>query len=185
VATGADADIDDAIAMWQHPWLQDLPRTDVGGWIHPKHGRIWPAERYTDSLDSALALMAAVLPGWNATVRLWHVSRPDGVFYAAHVFPGVTLLDMERLAHGFKATGSDSMPLMLLRAIIAALIATGADRVDPLIVYRAAILWCSRKDRETFPDDITYFEHNWRALPGLRKVVDEVIAALIAKEEST
>lgn len=45
-------------------------------------------------------------------------------------------------------------------------------------VYAAAIRWCGEKDRETFPGDIEYFKHNWRALPGLRKfVADEALRA--------
>lgn len=43
-------------------------------------------------------------------------------------------------------------------------------------VYRAAIRWCGEKDRETFPEDITYFEHNWPALPGLYQYVAEEVA---------
>jgi hypothetical protein len=38
-------------------------------------------------------------------------------------------------------------------------------------VYMAALKWCGEKDRETFPDDITYFKHNWRALAGLKEYV--------------
>ena len=40
-------------------------------------------------------------------------------------------------------------------------------------IETAAIRWCGDKDRETFLGDIDYFKHNWRALPGLRKYVEE------------
>jgi len=40
------------------------------------------------------------------------------------------------------------------------------------VVYRAALAWCGKKDRETFPEDIAYFKNNWRALPGLRAYVE-------------
>jgi len=43
-------------------------------------------------------------------------------------------------------------------------------------IHRAALIWCGRKDRETFPEDIAYFKHNWRWASGLRAVVDEVRA---------
>ncbi|QWY83274.1 hypothetical protein [Rhizobium phage RHph_X2_25] len=44
-------------------------------------------------------------------------------------------------------------------------------------VNRAAIKWCSEKDRETFMDDILYFRENWSALAGLRKYVEQELAA--------
>ena len=40
-------------------------------------------------------------------------------------------------------------------------------------IETAAVRWCGDKERETFPEDIDYFKHNWRALPGLRKYVEE------------
>lgn len=43
-------------------------------------------------------------------------------------------------------------------------------------VYAAAIKWCGEKERETFPEDIAYFRHNWSALPGLRRYVEAVVA---------
>lgn len=42
-------------------------------------------------------------------------------------------------------------------------------------VYRAAVAWCGEKERETFPEDIEYFRHNWHAFPGLRTFVDREI----------
>jgi hypothetical protein len=42
-------------------------------------------------------------------------------------------------------------------------------------IFRAALVWCGRKERETSPEDITYFKANWRHLPGLKQVVDELI----------
>jgi hypothetical protein len=45
-------------------------------------------------------------------------------------------------------------------------------------VYRAAIKWCGDKERETFPEDIAYFEHNWSALPGLRAYVEREVSSL-------
>ncbi|ABF71341.1 p093 [Rhizobium phage 16-3] len=44
-------------------------------------------------------------------------------------------------------------------------------------VNRAAIRWCGEKDRETFMGDIIYFRANWSALPGLKKYVEEELAA--------
>ncbi|MEZ2132497.1 MULTISPECIES: hypothetical protein [unclassified Sinorhizobium] len=44
-------------------------------------------------------------------------------------------------------------------------------------VSRAAIWWCSEKDRETFLDDIIYFKNNWSSLPGLKKYVEEELAS--------
>lgn len=44
-------------------------------------------------------------------------------------------------------------------------------------IYQAAIRWCGEKDRETFPEDVEYFRHNWSSLPGLRKYVDDVVRA--------
>lgn len=34
-------------------------------------------------------------------------------------------------------------------------------------ISEAAVTWCGQKDRETFPEDIAYFKHNWSYLPGL------------------
>lgn len=58
---------------------------------------------------------------------------------------------------------------------------TGAGDVAGL-VRRAAIAWCGQKDRETFPEDLTYFEQNWRALPGMTVFVATHAAALIASQ---
>lgn len=38
-------------------------------------------------------------------------------------------------------------------------------------VYAAALIWCGEKERETFIEDIEYFKHNWRSLPGLTSYV--------------
>ena len=43
-------------------------------------------------------------------------------------------------------------------------------------ISRAAIRWCGNKERETDMDDIRYFEHNWRSLPGLRGYVEREVA---------
>lgn len=49
-------------------------------------------------------------------------------------------------------------------------------------VHRAAVKWCGEKDRETFPEDIAYFKHNWRTLPGFRdRVKTEALDALMAR----
>lgn len=45
----------------------------------------------------------------------------------------------------------------------------------PEEVHRAAIAWCGQKERETFPEDVQYFEANWRALPGLLDYVQREI----------
>lgn len=50
--------------------------------------------------------------------------------------------------------------------------------VDPKLIERAAYRWCGKKERETFLDDILYFRNNWKTLPGLKRYVDEEIAAL-------
>jgi hypothetical protein len=44
-------------------------------------------------------------------------------------------------------------------------------------IYETAVIWCGRKDRETFPEDIAYFVNMWSSLPGLKAVVDEVMNA--------
>jgi len=50
-------------------------------------------------------------------------------------------------------------------------------------VHAAALKWCGEKERETFPEDIEYFEHNWRSFPGLRSRVEcELGRAFIAKQ---
>jgi hypothetical protein len=41
----------------------------------------------------------------------------------------------------------------------------------PEQIGRAAVKWCREKERETGMDDILYFRHNWRALPGLKAYV--------------
>lgn len=38
-------------------------------------------------------------------------------------------------------------------------------------ISRAALKWCGDKERETFMDDIRYFEAMWRSLPGLEAYV--------------
>lgn len=38
-------------------------------------------------------------------------------------------------------------------------------------INKAAVKWCEQKDREIFLDDIVYFRHNWRHLPGLLEYV--------------
>ena len=43
-------------------------------------------------------------------------------------------------------------------------------------IDRAAAAWCGTKERETFHEDTLYFRHNWSALPGLRKWVEQEIA---------
>ena len=40
--------------------------------------------------------------------------------------------------------------------------------------YKAALEWCGEKERETFPEDIAYFMHNWRSLPGLKARVERL-----------
>lgn len=44
-------------------------------------------------------------------------------------------------------------------------------------INRAAVRWCGDKERETSMDDIIYFKRNWSALPGLKKYVEEELAA--------
>jgi hypothetical protein len=42
-------------------------------------------------------------------------------------------------------------------------------------IIRAAIAWCGAKDRETFPEDVTYFKCNWWSMPGLlARIIQEV-----------
>jgi hypothetical protein len=45
-------------------------------------------------------------------------------------------------------------------------------------VDAAAVEWCGEKERETFPEDIAYFKHNWRSLPGFKERVDRHRAIL-------
>jgi hypothetical protein len=52
-------------------------------------------------------------------------------------------------------------------------------------VSNAAVKWCGEKERETSLDDITYFESNWRWMPGFKARVDAEVTAMIeAKLES-
>lgn len=44
-------------------------------------------------------------------------------------------------------------------------------------ISNAANKWCGEKDRETFYEDVIYFKHNWSALAGLRRYVEEAVAA--------
>ena len=58
-------------------------------------------------------------------------------------------------------------------------------RILESAVHRAAIKWCGEKERETFPEDTTYFKHNWRSLPGLnQRVIDELVALSITPSPS-
>ncbi len=50
-------------------------------------------------------------------------------------------------------------------------------------IYRAAIKWCGQKDRETFPEDVAYFQHNWTALAGLRSFVEAEVAGRTALQD--
>jgi hypothetical protein len=43
-------------------------------------------------------------------------------------------------------------------------------------IRRAALKWCGQKGRETFMDDIRYFEAQWPYLPGLKAYVDREVA---------
>lgn len=56
-ASGPDRELDEAIALLLLPELAELPRTEAGGLMHPRYGKIAPAERYTDSLDAAISLL--------------------------------------------------------------------------------------------------------------------------------
>lgn len=49
---------------------------------------------------------------------------------------------------------------------------TSNPEVTQADVEAAALYWVSKKDRETFPEDIEYFRHNWRALDGMRHCVE-------------
>lgn len=60
-------------------------------------------------------------------------------------------------------------------AIIAGLSAADLERA----VSAAAATWCGGKERETFMDDIRYFEANWRHFPGLTRYVEAAALALI------
>lgn len=63
-ATGANRELDRAIATWQFPHLAECERWPHGGWHSPAWGLIAPPEHYTASIDAALALVERVLPGW-------------------------------------------------------------------------------------------------------------------------
>ena len=47
-------------------------------------------------------------------------------------------------------------------------------------VHAAAIEWCGEKERETFPEDIRYFESNWRHLHGFLARVEKHVALMAA-----
>lgn len=62
------------------------------------------------------------------------------------------------------------------------------DTTDEIVreaVSAAAVEWCGEKERETFPEDIAYFEANWLALPGLKARVDKHLTALRSKASDT
>lgn len=50
-------------------------------------------------------------------------------------------------------------------------------------VSAAAVIWCGKKERETFVEDIAYFKHNWSSLPGLRAEV--VATAILSMEKAS
>lgn len=83
---GADRELDDQIAVFVSPWLTALPRTDIGGWLHPELGRVAPPEHFTTSLDAVEALIKGKLPGWGGDIDIG--SMPfDGGLYGARLFP--------------------------------------------------------------------------------------------------
>jgi hypothetical protein len=41
-------------------------------------------------------------------------------------------------------------------------------------VRLAAVAWYGQKDRETFPEDLLYFERNWMSFPGFRAFVKDL-----------
>lgn len=49
------------------------------------------------------------------------------------------------------------------------------QELEPFVAD-AALAWCGKKARETFPEDIAFFRQNWSSMNGLR---DEVHAAAI------
>ena len=51
-------------------------------------------------------------------------------------------------------------------------IKAGLECVTPDLVERAAVTWCSIKERETFPEDIAYFRANWDNFNSFRKLVE-------------
>lgn len=44
----------------------------------------------------------------------------------------------------------------------------GVFDLTPDEIYDAAVAWCGQKDRETFLDDIHYFQNNCRGFIGMR-----------------
>lgn len=64
---GPDRTLDEAIEMAVHPMLATLPRTEIGGWMHPTHGMVAPPQHYTASLDAALML---VPEGYNTSIEI-------------------------------------------------------------------------------------------------------------------
>lgn len=79
VATGPDRMLDEAIAIAAFPDLAVMPRTDIGGWVHPSYGRIAPPSYYTSSIDAALTLVPEG--------AVWHVMTDYGGLNRAKIGP--------------------------------------------------------------------------------------------------
>lgn len=77
-ATGPDREIDRLIALWQFPYLSELPRADHGGWHSVDYGLIAPAEPYTSSVDAALGLVERALPTYTVDLTVYRTN--DGEF---------------------------------------------------------------------------------------------------------
>lgn len=65
--TEPSRDLDREITLALHPWLAELPASDVGGWLHPEYEKIAPPQHYTSSIDAAVTLIP---DGWR-----WQVSN--------------------------------------------------------------------------------------------------------------
>lgn len=63
----------------------------------------------------------------------------------------------------------------LAKAAIAAMCEyAGQAEVTQEDIHNAALDWCGRKNRESFPDDIEYFKCNWRWASGMEALVNKV-----------
>jgi hypothetical protein len=116
-ATGPDRELDTLIevaARWIEAGRVGLAPEHRAKWRGSRSGYVsdgfstYAAERYTSSLDAALALCERVLPGWTA--RLWISERrsacvltddlgSDGETYAAPTAPLAVILAVLRALH--------------------------------------------------------------------------------------
>lgn len=125
-ATGPDRELDAALAVAFLPGARAAEADSVAGtyWCYsPSLGAyLLIAERYTASLDAAIALMERVLPGWRMGVR------DDIGVVTAWLYSPDFKATLSRVVQGYMVEGQRgaTRPLALLTAMLKALIAKKA-----------------------------------------------------------